>query len=47
MAEDEIDRITDLMDLNLCKLWEIVEDRGAWHVVVHGSKRLRQDLATE
>ena len=40
----QLDRITDLMDLNLCKLWEIVEDRGAWHVVVHG---LRQDLATE
>ena len=32
----QLDRITDLMDLNLCKLWEIVEDRGAWHVVVHG-----------
>ena len=27
---------TNLMDMNLSKLWEIVEDRGAWHAVVHG-----------
>ena len=30
------DSITDLMDRNLSKLWEIVEDRGAWHATVHG-----------
>ena len=24
------------MDMNLSKLWEIVEDRGAWHDAVHG-----------
>ena len=30
-----LDSITDLMDMNLSKLWEIVEDRGAWHAVVH------------
>ena len=24
------------MDMNLSKLWEIVKDREAWHVVVHG-----------
>ena len=23
------------MNLNLSKLWEIVEDRGAWHATVH------------
>ena len=31
-----LDIITDSMDMNLRKLWEIVEDRGAWHVAVHG-----------
>ena len=28
--------ITDSMDMNLSKLQEIVEDRGAWHAAVHG-----------
>ena len=28
--------ITDSMDINLNKFQEIVEDRGAWHTVVHG-----------
>ena len=23
------------MNLNLSKLWEIMEDRGAWHAAVH------------
>ena len=27
--------ITDSMDMNLSKLREIVEDRGAWHAAVH------------
>ena len=30
-----LDAITDSMDMNLSKLWEIVEDRGSWHAV-HG-----------
>ena len=30
-----LDSITDSMDMNLSKLWEIVEDRGAWRAVVH------------
>ena len=32
----QLDGITDSMDMNLSKLWEIVEDRGAWGTTVHG-----------
>ena len=31
-----LDNITDSMDMNLSKLREMVEDRGACRVVVHG-----------
>ena len=31
-----LDGITDSMDMNLSKLWEIVEDRRAWYAVLHG-----------
>ena len=31
-----LDSITDSMDMNLSKLWEIVEDRGAWQPTVYG-----------
>ena len=31
-----LDSITDSIDMNLNKFQEIVEDRGAWHTVVHG-----------
>ena len=31
-----LDSITNSVDMNLCKLWEIVEVRGAWLATVHG-----------
>ena len=37
--------ITDLMDMSLSKLWEIVKDREAWHVAVHGVTKSRTRLS--
>ena len=31
-----MDGIIDSMDMNLSKLWEMVEDKGVWRVTVHG-----------
>ena len=31
----QLDSLTNCMDMNLSKLWETVENRGAWHATVH------------
>ena len=36
--------VTDSMDMNLSKFWEMARDRGAWCVAVHGVTKSRTGL---
>ena len=40
-----LNSITNSMDMNLSKLQQTVEDRGAWHAAVHGASKSQTRLS--
>ena len=40
-----MDGISDSMDLNLGKFWEMVRDREVWYAAVHGAAKSWTELS--
>ena len=40
-----LDSVTNTMDMNMSKLQEIVKDRAAWHIAIHGVAKSRTQLS--